>query len=161
MPPKSSTAKPVKRTTASPEGESAGAAADKSKKPAAKQKTTSLIDAEPKPKRSGALKSGSAFAPLGSKTAKGMAAKAAESAEPAKPAEPPKKSLDQEKAEALNLFGEQEKKEQAKKDRRADPDSVTAAPQGTFLPPISLLREPEAPAPLPPPKEVFSRPFHC
>jgi translation initiation factor IF-2 len=162
MPPKSSTAKPVKRATASPEGEGAGSDADKSKRPA-KPKATSLIDAEPKAKRSGALKTGSAFAPLGSKPAasgRGAAAKAA--AEPAKPAEPPKKSLDQEKAEALNLFDEQEKKEQAKRDRRADAESGTPASapapaststsQGGFLPPISLLREPEAPPP-PPQKE--------
>jgi translation initiation factor IF-2 len=163
MPPKSSTAKPVKRTTGSPQGEGGGSDADKSKRPA-KPKTTSLIDTEPKPKRSGALKTGSAFAPLGNKPATSGRGAAAKAAEPVKPAEPPKKSLDQEKAEALNLFDEQEKKEQAKKDRRADAESGTPSPssaspstststsQGGFLPPISLLREPEAPPP-PPQKE--------
>jgi translation initiation factor IF-2 len=150
MPPKSSTAKPVKRTTAAPEGQGEGSAADKSKKPV-KPKTTSLIDAEPKPKRSGPLKTGSAFTSFGSKPAAKTAAKAAA---PAKPAEPPKKSLDQEKAEALNLFDEQEKKEQAKRDRRAEP-SAPPAPmtQSSSLPPISLLREPDPVVSLPPKEE--------
>jgi translation initiation factor IF-2 len=137
MPPKSSTAKPVKRTTASPEGEGAGAGADKSKKPA-KPKTTSLIDAEPKPKRTGALKTGSALPPLGARAAKAAATPAKEAAK----TEPPKKTLDQEKANALDLLDEQEKREQAKRDRRAEPQTPTVS-QSNALPPISLLKQDE------------------
>lgn len=142
MPTKSTTAKTIKRP-APAEAEGDAQAVDKAKKPA-KPKTTSLIDDEPKKKRTGDLKTGSAFTPLGAKPAPAkVVAKA-----PVK-AEPPKKTLDQEKAEALNLFEDDEKKEQAKKDRRAEPDSppAPAAPvQNMFLPPISLLKQDE-PAP--------------
>jgi translation initiation factor IF-2 len=155
MPPKSSTAKPVKRPAASEE-ESGGTAADKSKKPtAAKPKATSLIDDAPKPKRTGALKTGSAFAPLGTKPA--APAKPAAAKTPAAPAkvEPPRKTLDQRKDEALNLFEDEEKKEQAKKDRREDRRAEGAqqpavaaapAPQSTFLPPISTLLQQDEPS---------------
>ena len=111
----------------------------------------SLIDARsPRPKRSGALKTGSAFAPLGSKPPPIRKSAAAKAAEPAKPAEPPKKSLDQEKAEALNLFDEQEKKEQAKKDRRADAESAALRLQALRLRPSTSTSQ-----------GGFCRPSHC
>lgn len=155
MPPKSPSAKTVKRS-ATPEGEGGNSSAEKSRK-GPQSKTTSLIDGEPKAKRTGGLKTGSAFAPLGAKPA--APAKTAAPKAVAKQ-EPPKKSLDQEKAEALNLFDDQEKKEQAKKDRRAESESAPAAApapasQSSFLPPISrLLQEEAEPAAAPPPQET-------
>ncbi len=106
----------------------------------------SLIEEEkPKAPRA-ARKEGSVLPPLGAKPP------APVSKTPAKPAGPPKKTLDDAKREALNLFEEDEK---PKVRRRPDPDAATT----TALPPISLLKEPEpAPAPVvaaapPPPKE--------
>lgn len=142
-----SSSKPVKRTSSTEEAQGASAPAAKS---SGKPGAVSLIDDEgsPRKKRTGELKTGSAFAPLGSRPQ--------QSAAPAKPAsttpEPPKKTLDQVKAEALSLFDEVEKKE-ARRVRRAE-EGPSEAPVRPFqvtsskvLPPISLLRHEEPPAP--------------
>lgn len=155
MPPKSTTGKTVKRS-ASPEAEGDSSAVEKAKK-AVKPKTTSLIDDEPKPKRTGELKTGSAFTPLGRRPAT-----PAKTATPVAPAstEPPQKTLDQKKDEALNLFEEDEKKEKARRERRAEaseapPVTSNAVVSSSILPPISLLRHEEPPPPVvvPPKKE--------
>ena len=153
MPTKSTTAKTVKRNTPSA-GEGGESHEDTAKK-GVKSKTVSLIDDDhaPKKKRAGDLKTSSAFAPLGTKQpAVKPAVKAAKAAEPVVP----RRTLDQEKAEALNLFDEQEKKEQARKDRRAEPEAVQA-PSASILHPISLLKH-EEPAPVYVPKTEEPQP---
>ncbi|RBP46584.1 translation initiation factor IF-2 [Roseimicrobium gellanilyticum] len=138
------TSKTTKRSS-SPGEEPAAPSAEKTTKKA----TVSLIDeAGAKKKRTGELKTGSAFTPLGAKPAAkpAPAAKAA----PA-PAAPPKKTLDQVKAEALNLFDEEERKAEARRTRREEAAAAPApAPASSILPPISLLRE-EEPKPRPVP----------
>lgn len=140
------TSKTAKRSPSS--GEAGGSApAEPAPKPKA---AVSLLaeDNAPKKKRTGELKTGSAFAPLGSKPA------AVKTPVPAKPVstEPPKKTLDQAKAEALNLFDEEERKAEARKVRREAAEEASSAPPppvaSSILPPISLLKE-EAPAPRP------------
>lgn len=85
-------------------------------------------------KRADTLKASSPFAPLGTKPA----ALPKAPMRPASPIPPLKKTLDQEKAGALNLFDEQEKMEQARKDRRAE---AGASPPLSILPPIHLLKQ--------------------
>ena len=102
------------------------AAESKSRKKADKQ-VLSLIEEKEKPKKRAVRKDGTAVLPaLGARPA---AAPAAE----AKPAEAPKKTVDDQKKEALNLFEEDDKP----KVRRRP-----AATSGTALPPISRLKEP-------------------
>ncbi len=143
---KSSSSTPHKRSTSStPEGADAAAVA---KKTGVKPQALSLIeddDGVKKKRRSPAGKTSSAFAPLGSKPA-------APVAKPAVSTEPPKRTLDQEKAEALNIFDDQEKKAEARRVRREAGPSSEPLPvhTGNILPPISLLNEPAAPPPPPP-----------
>ena len=100
------------------------AAESKSRKKADKN-VLSLIEEEEKPKKRVVRKAGPAVLPaLGARPAAAPAAK---------PAEPPKKTVDDQKKEALNLFEEDDKP----KVRRRP-----AAPVGTALPPISKLKEP-------------------
>ena len=102
------------------------AAESKSRKKADKQ-VLSLIEEKEKPKKRVARKDGPAVLPaLGARPA---AAPAAE----VKQAESPKKTVDDQKKEALNLFEEDDKP----KVRRRP-----GAPAGTALPPISRLKEP-------------------
>ncbi len=102
------------------------AAESKSRKKADK-KVLSLIEEEEKPKKRVVRKDGPAVLPaLG---ARPVAAPAAE----AKSVEPPRKTVDDQKKEALNLFEEDDKP----KVRRRP-----AAPASTALPPISKLKEP-------------------
>jgi translation initiation factor IF-2 len=137
-------------------------------KKATAKKALSLIEEgdTPAPKKRAAapLKSASAFTPLGSQPAAKKAAKAVEK-EPA-PVEPARKTVEDEKKGALNLFEEQEKIKEAKaKRRQAAAEAPPAPPKATtsMLPPISRLKaelepEPEPvaagpvePAPPPPP----------
>lgn len=161
---KPTTPKTTKRSPSSADGAEA-ASGEKPKKKTA----VSLIDDDSasKRKRTGDLKTGSAFTPLGAKPAAKPAA-AAKSATP----EPPRKTLDQHKAEALNLFDEEEKKAEARKNRRQGVEEAPAppAPAASILPPISLLKEDEpkplaaflppviAPAPAPAPVEEGADP---
>jgi translation initiation factor IF-2 len=116
------------------------------KKPAVK-KVTSLIEedsaANAAKKKALPTKTASAFAPLGKSAPK--------KPEPAAPAEPaqPKKTLDEEKKGALNLFEEDEKKKEARAKRKeAGTSAAPPAPaSSTMLPPISLLRAEPAPVP--------------
>ncbi len=102
------------------------AAESKSRKKADKQ-VLSLIEEKEKPKKRVARKDGPAVLPaLGARPA---AAPAVE----AKQAEVPKKTVDDQKKEALNLFEEDDKP----KVRRRP-----GAPAGNALPPISRLKEP-------------------
>ena len=119
------------------------AAESKSRKKADK-KVLSLIEEEEKPKKRAVRKDGPAVLPaLGARPAAVPAAEA-------KSVEPPKKTVDDQKKEALNLFEEDDKP----KVRRRP-----AAPSSTALPPISKLKEPgpivagpvEAPVQPPPP----------
>lgn len=143
-PPTSS--KSVKRPSSPEEAQGASSSAAKSTgKPGA---AVSLIDEDgsSRKKRTGELKTGSAFAPLGSRPQQ----------QPAKPSsttpEPPKKTLDQVKAEALSLFDEVEKKEARRARRTGDVEEIRSQPvSASVLPPISLLRHEEPPAPAPKP----------
>ncbi|HSI64134.1 MAG TPA: translation initiation factor IF-2 N-terminal domain-containing protein, partial [Candidatus Saccharimonadia bacterium] len=141
---------PTSKTTKRAPSSTEDAGAPSSEK-TTKKATVSLIDdASAKKKRTGELKTGSSFTPLGAKPAK----PAPKAAAPAVPAGPPRKTLDQHKAEALNLFDEDERKAEARRSRREDPAPAAApapapaAPSASFLPPISLLRE-EEPKPAP------------
>lgn len=144
---KTSTSKTNKRGPASPEVDQAGGGVSKSRsKPG---ETLSLIDDQPKPKRrNGELKPASTFAPLGAKP------KAPAKTPSAASAQPVKKSLDQEKAEALSLFEETEKKE--RRPRRTEAEA--AANTGRILPPISLLKQEDPPAPVPVAPEPVAEP---
>lgn len=139
MPTKSSTPKTVKRSAPS-KTEAGESLAEPVQKKTPVSKTVSLIDDDgPKKKRrTGELKTGSAFAPMGSKPV------VEKNVEKAVPSGPPRKSLDQEKAEALSLFEEVENKAMGKRVRR--PELTDAQTQGTVLPPISLLQQEEKPA---------------
>ena len=141
---------PTSKTTKRAPSSTEDAGAPSSEK-TTKKATVSLIDdASAKKKRTGELKTGSSFTPLGAKPAK----PAPKAAAPAVPAGPPRKTLDQHKAEALNLFDEDERKAEARRSRREDPAPAAAptpapsAPSSSFLPPISLLKE-EEPKPAP------------
>jgi translation initiation factor IF-2 len=120
----------------------AGSGKPADKAPAAqagKKKVLDLLDEDGKPaakKRSAATKS--ALPPLGARPA---AAK-----EPA-PAEEPKRTVEDAKKEALNLF------EDKPKVKRRAPAEDTQATATTVIPPISLLKDPPAKplAPLVPP----------
>ncbi len=104
-------------------------------------KAISLIedDAPKKKRRTGEIKTGSAFLPLGSKPTEDKAPKKSDDLVV------PRRSLDQEKAEALSLFEEVENKASGKRVRRPEP--TEAQTQGTVLPPISLLQQEEKPVP--------------
>ena len=137
---------PTSKTTKRAPSSTEDAGAPSSEK-TTKKATVSLIDeASAKKKRTGELKTGSSFTPLGAKPAK----PAPKAAAPAVPAGPPRKTLDQHKAEALNLFDEDERKAEARRSRREDPSPAAApsAPAASILPPISLLKE-EEPKPAP------------
>jgi translation initiation factor IF-2 len=116
----------------------------------------SLIDDDgsTRKKRTGDLKTGSAFAPLGSRpnSARAPSQAATPTAAAAASSEPPKKTLDQVKAEALSLFDEVERKEARRVVRRSEPTDDTPRVQqvthSSVLPPISLLRHEEPPTPV-------------
>ncbi len=135
MPSRSSSSKPAKATPDSPADERASAESTSPKKPAVK-KVLSLIEEDDKPKTRGARRAATPLPALGAKPAP----------VPAKPgpAEPPKKTLDDHKREALNLFEEDEKP----KVRRRPPE------QPTSLPPISMIRESGPVQAMPPPPSL-------
>lgn len=110
----------------------------KAGKNAGGKEVLSLIDeSKPAPKKRGEVsKTGSALPRIGGKPTP-------KPAEPAGPAEEPKKTVEDAKKEALNLFDEQEK---PKVKRRPVPE-VGKETSVSALPPISLLREPEVSAP--------------
>jgi translation initiation factor IF-2 len=153
MPPKStSKSKPDTKTGGRPAAKSKAAEtepADEVKKPAAKKtaatkrsEALSLIEEDGAPKKRAPRKEGSVLPPIGAKPA----AKA-----PAKAPEPPKKTVEEEKKGALNLFEEKEKRSEARS-KRPEPPAASAAPvQNMFLPPISILKAPPAEATPPPP----------
>lgn len=127
------------------------------------KKVTSLIeDDDIAKKKSTGLppKSGSAFAPLGKSVPKPIALPAADAPVVAAPV---KKTLDEEKKGALDLFDEEEKKKEARAKRKLNP---TAGPTtGSVLPPISRVNAPPvalAPRivvqPTPPPASPSSEP---
>ncbi|TLD68572.1 translation initiation factor IF-2 [Phragmitibacter flavus] len=141
---KTSTPKTTKRSpSASPED---GQAASRQQKGAKAGETLSLIDddktAKPK-RRNGDLKPASNFAPLGASKPK------VDPSKPVAPIEPPKKTLDEEKASALSLFEETERRQEGRKKPRAV--GQITAPIGSVLTPISLLRQEEEPTPPPAP----------
>lgn len=140
MPTKSSTPKTVKRNTPS-KAEAGESLAESVQKKTPATQAVSLIDEDgtKKKRRTGELKTGSAFAPMGARPAVEKTV-----AKPA-PSGPPRKTLDQEKAEALSLFEEVENKAMGKKTRRPEP--TEAQTLGSVLPPISLLQQEEKPAP--------------
>lgn len=146
MPTKNTTAKPAKRSS-SPAASDVESSSDDSKKPAkARREVVSLIEEQDtvKKKRSGPAKTGSLLAPIG---ARPLAKKVAEPV-PAK-VEPPRKTLDQRKSEALNLFEEDDKKAQKKAEKRAEAEGASPAATGSVLPPISLLKADPEPVPAP------------
>ncbi|GAA5146779.1 translation initiation factor IF-2 [Prosthecobacter algae] len=137
MPSRSSSSKPAKATPDSTAEEKATAESTPPKKVAAK-KVLSLIEEDEKPKSRGPRREATPLPALGAKPAPA----------PARPvskiAEAPKKTLDDHKREALNLFEEDEKP----KVRRRPPE------QPTSLPPISMIREPGPVQAMPPPPSL-------
>jgi translation initiation factor IF-2 len=133
MPPRSSSSKTSK---ASPDSETAEVEELESttlaKKTAKKKEVLSLIDEEKPKSKAVTRKTASALPALGAKPAP-VAAPEPQNAE-SEASEPAKKTVDDQKKEALNLFEEDEKP----KVRRARP--VEAATT-TALPPISRLKE--------------------
>ena len=138
MPSRSSSSKPAKTPADSAAEQGSPAESLPAKKPAAK-KVLSLIEEDDKPKTRAARREPTPLTPLGARPAP----KAAPAA-PAKDA-PPRKTLDDAKREALNLFEEDEK---PKVRRRPVDDSVV---QASALPPISLIREAGPVVPMMPP----------
>ncbi|SKB07474.1 translation initiation factor IF-2 [Prosthecobacter debontii] len=135
MPSRSSSSKPAKTTPDSPADASGQAESTAQKKPGAK-KVLDLIEEDDKPKSRTPRRDMAPLPHIGAKPAP-VPAKAS----PAKAAEAPKKTLDDHKREALNLFEEGEKP----KVRRRPAD------QSTSLPPISTIREPGPVAAMPAP----------
>lgn len=140
---------PSKSSSSKSNSNPADSAADDSpapKKKAAAKKVTSLIeeesaDAPAKKKAAPTTKTTSAFAPLGKSAPKKVEPAAAAPA-------PPKKTLDEEKKGALNLFEEEEKKKEARAKRKeAGAQAPAPASSSTMLPPISLLKAEPAPVP--------------
>ncbi len=111
-------------------------------KNAAKEVLSLIDDDKPAPKKRAAAPAKSALPRIGGKPA-APAKPAAKAAAP----EEPKKSVEEAKKEALNLFDEQEKP----KVKRRPADSGEAA--ASALPPISLLKDPD-PIPASPPPAV-------
>jgi len=139
MPTKSSNPKPEKNSPSPSTSEGAGNAGVRGKSVKSSNATLSLIDDDKKkPRRTGEVKTASAFTPLGKK--------APVPAKPVASNEPPKRTLDQEKAEALSLFDDDKKKKRERIERRTDGSN---APVGSLLTPISLLRQAEEEALLP------------
>jgi translation initiation factor IF-2 len=141
------------RSPKSPAGEpstSEEATSGTTKKATAK-KALSLIEdddapAAPKKRANTALKTASAFAPLGTKPA--PAAKKAAKVAPVEEI-PARKTVADEKKAALNLFEEQEIADAAKaKRRQAAAEAPAPAPKAapSMLPPISLLKGDPVPA---------------
>ena len=125
MPPRSSSSKSAQPTSDSIADEEVIESAP-AKKTAAKKEVLSLIEEE-KPKKRAPRKEGSTLPVLGARPEPKPVKEVA-------PPEPPKKTLDDAKREALNLFEEDEKP----KVRRRAAD----APVQSALRPISMLREP-------------------
>jgi translation initiation factor IF-2 len=137
---KTSTPKTTKRVPSTSQED--GKAAVRNQKGVKPGEALSLIDDDKKDKpkrRSGELKPASNFAPLGASRPK------VDPAKPAAPPEPPKKTLDEEKANALSLFEETERRQAARKRPRTA--GAPLASLGRVLTPISLLRQEEEPAP--------------
>lgn len=127
MPSRPSSSKPAKANSDSAADGKASAESMPAKKAAAK-KVLSLIEEDEKPKARGPRRAATPLPVLGAKPAPAPA----KSGAPAKADTGPKKTLDDHKREALNLFEEDEKP----KVRRRPAD------QGSALPPISMVREP-------------------
>ncbi len=148
MPSKSSPSK----SPSKPAAEHAGASGSQSPSGTPPKKVVSLIEDEgsaAKKKATPGVKTTSAFAPLGKSQPK-----PAPAPEPA----PAKKTLDEEKKGALNLFEEDEKRKEAKAKRKEAGITQTPVPLGTvqsMLRPISMLNVPTPPPPpaAPPPPE--------
>ncbi|MEN3940365.1 translation initiation factor IF-2 [Prosthecobacter sp. SYSU 5D2] len=138
MPSRSSSSKPAKTDSASPADGNAAAESMPPKKAAAK-KVLSLIEEDGKPKSRGPRREATPLPALGAKPAPKPAPKATE---------PPKKTLDDHKREALNLFEDDDKP----KVRRRPPE------QPTSLPPISMIREPGPVQAMPPPPSLPTPP---
>lgn len=137
MPSRSSSSKPAKATPDSTAEEKATAESTPPKKVAAK-KVLSLIEEDDKPKARAPRRDATPLPALGAKPAPA----------PAKPIsrtpEAPKKTLDDHKREALNLFEDDDKP----KVKRRPPE------QATSLPPISMIREPGPVQAMPPPPSL-------
>ncbi len=128
MPPRQSSSKSAKATPDSPADEVVAESASAKKVPA-KKAVLSLIEEDDKPKSPRAARREPTPLPvLGAKPVPKVVI-------PVKPDEPPKKTVDDQKREALNLFEDDDKP----KVRRRPADTSTAT---TTLPPISLLIEP-------------------
>lgn len=142
MPPRSSSSKSAQTTTDSPADEDVVESAP-AKKTAVKKEVLSLIEEE-KPKKRVPRKEGSTLPVLGARPEPKVVKEVA-------PPEPPKKTVDDAKREALNLFEEDEKP----KVKRRAPEAQTLS----ALRPISMLKEPGpvavvAPPPPPPAPKV-------
>lgn len=147
MPSRSSSSKPAKATDSAAADETAAAESSAPKKAPAK-KVLSLIEEDDKPKSRAPRREGTALPALGARPAPAPASAKQAAAAPAEP----KKTLDDHKREALNLFEENEK---PKVRRRPAEQTATSA-----LPPISMIREPGpvATPPPPPPAPVAAVP---
>jgi translation initiation factor IF-2 len=137
MPSRSSSSKPAKTTPASTAEQGPVAESLPAKKPADK-KVLSLIEEDDKPKTRAARRVATPLTPLGAKPAPTKAAPAAKDT-------PPRKTLDDAKREALNIFEEDDKP----KVRRRPVDETVVQPSA--LPPISLIRESGPAIPMMPP----------
>ena len=115
------------------------------KKAAGKEVLSLIEDTKPAPKKRGDIaqhKAGAGLPRIG-----GKPTPAPKPAEAPAPVEEPKKTMEDAKKEALNLFDEQDKP----KVKRRPATEVRRETSASALPPISLLREPEpvaAPSPI-------------
>ncbi len=134
MPPRSSSSKTSKDTPGSEVAEPEVLESASAPKKAKKKEVLSLIDDEKPAKTKVTRKEGSVLPSLGAKPAPApevpAPTPAAENAEP----EPAKKTVDDQKKEALNLF-EEEEKPKVKRPRPTEAVAVTA------FPPISKLKD--------------------
>jgi translation initiation factor IF-2 len=135
MPPRSSSSKTSK---ASPDSETAEVeeleSTTPAKKPAKKKEVLSLIDEEKPKAKTATRKTVSALPALGAKPAPAPVEAPEPQSSESESSEPAKKTVDDQKKEALNLFEEDEKP----KIRRARPVEASTT---TALPPISRLKE--------------------
>ncbi|MCA1962522.1 MAG: hypothetical protein LDL31_01095, partial [Prosthecobacter sp.] len=130
MPPRSSSSKTSKDTPGSEVAEPEVLESAPTPKKAKKKEVLSLIDEEKPAKPKAARKEGSVLPAIG---AKPTAPEPVQPQEP-DPAEPVKKTVDDQKKEALNLF-EEDEKPKVKRARPAEAVAVTA------FPPISKLKD--------------------
>jgi len=162
MPSRSSSSPDSGKSTPRPKRQEAGdqseeaptKATKKSASPKSKEVLSLIEDKDTTAKKRVPRKEGTTLPPLGARPKTPAKPDKVEEVPGAEP-EPPKKTLDQAKKEALNLFEDDDKP----KVRRRPAVDAEGAASTSALPPISLLREqdqavPAVPAPQPPPPKV-------